>query len=141
MEINNNKNELNKVEKNNVVNVIKFEGKEKNMTINNITIKKAKQNFQNNEKIIVKNLPKTNTILEENEEDKKEEQSKQNEENAEVNIYRDKIKNKKPSRLRAQRTKAPKKYLQEKEKEKNKKGLFGIFTCCLVNSGNNLDDD
>ena len=140
MEIHSNQNEPNTGNSNDV-HIIKLGGPEQNMTINNITIKKVNQNFQNVDKLVIKNPPKTNTILEENEDEKKEEQSKQNEENIEANINKDKPKNKKQSRLRAQRTKAPKKYLQEKEKEKNKKSLFGIFACCLANSGNNQDDE
>ena len=112
-------------------------GKNDNITtINNITVKTVNQNFSNAKKIEIKNMPNEN-----------ENQEKEN--NNELNLNCDKTKQcdneiKEESKeenkvihqvpkkkLRAQRTKAPKKYLEEKKKKEAKKGLFGIFNCCL----------
>ena len=48
-------------------------------------------------------------------------------------------KKKKSSKLRAQRTKAPKAYL--KEKEMQKKGGFSLFSCCLPSNKGDDEDD
>ena len=46
---------------------------------------------------------------------------------------------KKKQKLRVQRTKAPKVYLKEQEKEK--KGLTGLFSCCLPFNKDDDDND
>ena len=45
---------------------------------------------------------------------------------------------KKKSKLRAQRTKAPKVYMQNLKKEK---GGFSLFSCCLPSNKNDDEDD
>ena len=47
---------------------------------------------------------------------------------------------KRSSKLRAQRTKAPKVYLQNLKKEK-KGGLSSLFSCCLPSCKDDDDDD
>ena len=46
---------------------------------------------------------------------------------------------KKKSKLRAQRTKAPKVYLQNMKNENSKRGGFSLFSCCF--GANNEDDE
>ena len=50
---------------------------------------------------------------------------------------------KRSSKLRAQRTKAPKVYLQnlKKEKKEKKGGLSSLFSCCLPSCKDDDDDD
>ena len=111
-------------------------GKNDNVTtINNITVKTVNQNFSNTKKIEIKNMSDDN-------------ENHENENNNELNLNSDKTKlcdNEKKEepkeenkvihqipkkKLRAQRTKAPKKYMEEKKKKEAKKG-FGLFKCCF----------
>ena len=46
---------------------------------------------------------------------------------------------KKKSKLKAQRTKAPKVFLQEQKK--SKKGFGGLFSCCLPSNKDDEDDE
>ena len=122
-------------------------GKNDNITtINNITVKTVNQNFSNANKIEIKHMQKEN-----------ENHEKENNNN-ELNLNCDKTKQcdneikEEPKeenkvihqvpkkKLRAQRTKAPKKYMEEKRKKEAKKGFMGIFKCCLP-SGNDDEDE
>ena len=48
-------------------------------------------------------------------------------------------KKKKSTKLKVQRTKAPKVYL--KEQKKNKKGIGALFSCCLPSNKDDDDED
>ena len=80
---------------------------------------------------------KLSSINEEEDQKNNNNKSDKKTENPNENSDKNKIPiKKKTSKLKVQRTKAPKVFLKEQKKEK--KGGFGLFSCCLPS---NKDDD
>ena len=73
-----------------------------------------------------------------NEEEDQKNNNKSDRKTEAQNDNEDNSKKKKPSKLRAQRTKAPKVFL--KEQKKDKKG-FSLFSCCLPSNKDDDEDD